>query len=411
MDFFNTRHLQAVVETARLRRVAMAADVVHLSQPAVTHAIAKIEKTLGAKLFDRRPDGMYCTPAGELFRIRAERVIGLLREGAAEAIRRASRDEKSGNGGASQRDFHGALTPVHLRTLLAMASAGNYSQAARALGVSQPSVHRAAKDLQRLAGIRFFESGRRGVALTLPGELLARQVRLASAELQQAVYEIAEAQGREATRITVGAMPLVRTSILPRAIDDVLNASPGAPQVRTVEGPYPDLLRALRFGELDFMIGAMRQPAPADDVVQEPLFDDALSVVVSRSHPLASRQETSLEDTLQFPWIAPPRETPAGSYLFETLKIPSLPGTPVKIVSSSLVLVRGLMMRGNYITIMSRRQIQLEEDLGVLTVLPVPLENNERSIGLTFRKGWRPTPAQDRLMTRLREIGAELSNK
>ncbi|MBS8225061.1 LysR family transcriptional regulator [Vannielia litorea] len=410
MEFPNIRHLQAVVETARLKRVALAADVVNLSQPAVTHAIAKIEKNLDVKLFDRRPDGMYCTGAGELFRARAERMIDLLRDGAAEAVRRATRDEKSAESGAARKGFHGALTPVHLRTLLAMASAGNYSQAARALGVSQPSVHRAAKDLQRLAGIRLFESNRRGVSLTLPGEVLARQVRLAAAELRQAVFEIAEAQGQEATTIVVGAMPLARSSILPQVFDDVITASPGAPQIRTVEGPYFDLLRALRFGEVDFMIGALRFPAPADDVEQEPLFDDPLSVVAGQGHPLAGRQNLTLSDALEYPWIAPPKATPAGSYLFDTLKIDSLPGTPVKIVSSSLVLVRGLMMRGPYLTIMSRRQIDLEEDLGVLTTLPIPLEGNERTIGLTFRKTWHPTPAQGRILERLREVCGALSN-
>ncbi|QDC09106.1 LysR family transcriptional regulator [Oceanicola sp. D3] len=410
MEFPNIRHLQAVVETARLKRVALAADVVHLSQPAVTHAIAKIEKNLGVKLFDRRPDGMYCTQAGQLFQARAKRMIELLREGASEAVRRASRDEKSGEDGPVRKDFHGALTPVHLRTLLAMASAGNYSQAARALGVSQPSVHRAAKDLQRLAGIRLFESDRRGVALTLPGELLARQARLAAAELRQAVYEIAEEQGREATTIVIGALPLARSSILPQVIDDVITSDQGAPQIRSVEGPYPELLRALRFGEIDFIIGALRDPAPADDVVQEPLFDDALSVVASQNHPLASKPQALLADALEYPWIAPPKATPAGSYLFDTLKIDSLPGTPVKIVSSSLVLVRGLMMRGPYLTIMSRRQIEMEEELGVLTALPIPLERNERSIGLTFRKAWRPTPAQGRLLVRLREVCCALSD-
>lgn len=409
MEFPNIRHLQAVVETARLKRVALAADVVHLSQPAVTHAIAKIEKTLDVKLFERRPNGMYCTRAGELFRARAERMIGLLKEGADEAVRRANRDEKSGEGSIVRRDFHGALTPVHLRTLLAMATAGNYSQAARALGVSQPSVHRAAKDLQRLAGIRFFESNRRGVTLTLPGELLARQARLAAAELRQAVYEIAEEQGREATTIVIGAMPLGRSSILPQVFDDVITSSPGAPQIRTVEGPYPDLLRGLRFGEIDFMLGAMRSPAPADDIQQEPLFDDPLSVVVSKRHPLVGKPNVTLADTLAYPWIAPPKATPAGSYLFDTLKIESLPGTPVKIVSSSLVLVRGLMMRGPYLTIMSHRQIEPEEALGTLTTLPIPLDNNERSIGLTFRKGWKPTPAQGRVLDRLRQVCAGLS--
>ena len=409
MEFPNIRHLLAFIETARLGRVALAAEVVHLSQPAVTHAIAKIEKNLGARLFDRRPDGMFCTRAGELFLDRAERVIALLREGATEAARRASRDEKSAEGAMARRDFHGALTPVHLRTLLAMATAGNYSQAARALGVSQPSVHRAAKELQRLAGIRFFESTRRGVALTLPGELLARQARLAAAELQQASDEIAEDQGREAARVVIGAMPLARSAILPEAINQTIRLESGAPQIRTVEGPYTELLRALRFGEIDFMIGAMRSPPPADDVIQEALFDDALSIVAGPDHPLAGRTDVALEETLDYPWIAPPKATPAGSYLFETLGIPSLPDTPVKIVSSSLILVRGLMTRGDYITIMSRRQIAIEESLGLMVPLNIPLEGNVRSIGLTFRHGWRPTPAQARLIERLREICVSLS--
>ena len=45
-----------------------------------------------------------------------------------------------------------------MRALVAIAMAGNFSLAARRIGVSQPSLHRAARDMEILAGTRFFSA-------------------------------------------------------------------------------------------------------------------------------------------------------------------------------------------------------------------------------------------------------------
>jgi LysR family transcriptional regulator of gallate degradation len=147
------------------------------------------------------------------------------------------------------------------------------------------------------------------------------------------------------------------------------------------------LLHRLRQGDLDLLIGALRYPAPADDITQERLFDDPLSLVVGAGHPL-------LDDTLSYPWVAPPKTTPAGSYLFDTLRIGERENTPVRVVSSSMVLLRGIMAAGPFITIISPHQASDEIARGHFVPLPVPLENSRRAIGLTFRKDWHPTPTQ-----------------
>lgn len=388
-DFPNVRHLYAVQEVALQHRINIAAERVHLSQPAVTQAVAKLEQALAAPLFDRKPEGMYPTEVGEIFLRRVGRTLDFLKEGERMARKRAPKQ-----GASSRRDFHRLSTTVQLRALTAVARTGNFSHAARDLGISQPAVHRAAKDLERLSGLTFFESVRRGVELTLSAEVFTHYVRLANAEIRQGYYEVGEHLGRDSTQIAVGAMPLSRIAILPAAIDQVLQETDGQVQIQCVDGTYSTLLRDLRFGDLDFLIGALRYPAPADDIVQEPLFDDPLSVVASDTHPLAGRSDLTLKDTLAFPWIAPPKPTPSGTYLHENLKIPQLPDTPVRIVTSSLVLVRGLMKRGNYVTIMSRGQIEVEEEHGALARLPIELKDSVRPIGLTFRTGWEPTPTQ-----------------
>ena len=183
----------------------------------------------------------------------------------------------------------------------------------------------------------------------------------------------------------------------------MIQASPGT-QIRVEGGRYDDMLRALREGDMDCIIGALRDPAPADDIVQERLFDDALAIVAHPGHPLAERRNLTLEDTLAYPWIAPPKTAPAGQYLFETLRIHERPETPVRVVSSSLVMLRGLLAEGPYVSIISRHQIAVEERLGLIAPLDIPLSGDRRPIGLTTRAGWQPTQTQARFLALLHEF-------
>ncbi|MCB1332466.1 MAG: LysR family transcriptional regulator [Roseivivax sp.] len=386
-------------DVAETRRIGLASERIHLSQPAITQAIAKLEATFGARLFDRRPDGMYQTETGAILYRRVVRLLDHLRLGAQLALRRAPRAE----GGRGRREFYKLVKPVQLQALVAIANAESYSQAARDLGARQPALHRAARELQELAGIALFEPNRRGVSLTPSALALALHTRLAMSELRQARYEIDAQRGQDSTRIVVGSLPMSRTAILPAAIDALLSGAGEGPQVQCIDAPFRTLLRDLRHGEIDFILGALRHPLPADDVMQEVLFTDSLSIVARPGHPLAGVAPRTLADTLAFPWIAPPKDTPSGTYLFETLRIQDMAKTPVRIVSSSLVLVRGLMSRGDYVTIMSRNQYALEEAQGLLTPLPIPLPDSARPIGLITRAGWQPTATQARLLDLIRD--------
>lgn len=395
-DFPNIRHLRAFREVARHRGISAAADTVYLSQPAITQAISKLETLLGVALFDRLTDGMNVTEPGAMFLRRVERMLDELTYGVDEAIR--LQPGKSSKGFAR---FDRLVTAAQLRALIALAEARNFSIAARNTGISQPSIHRAGRDLERLAGFELFRTASHGIELTQAAERLARRANLAAAELQQGLFELEAFKGKDSTRITIGTMPLARTRILPQAINDILTDHAGI-QLRTIEGPYAELLRGLRYGESDFLIGALRDPAPTEDVLQEALFNDVLAIVTRPGHPLAGRAQVTLEETLQFAWIAPPKTTPAGSYLSNVLRIPELVNSPVKVVSSSLVLVRGLLLEGDYVTIISRHQAQHELDHGTLISLPVELPNNSRPIGLTFRLGWHPTATQARFLDHIR---------
>jgi hypothetical protein len=61
-------------------------------------------------------------------------------------------------------------------------------------------------------------------------------------------------------------------------------------------------------------------------------------------------------------------------------------------------------MEGDYLMLSSANQIHYELQAGLLVAMPHPGGRVTRSIGLTMRRNWQPTPVQSRLLDLLREL-------
>jgi LysR family transcriptional regulator for metE and metH len=74
----DVRDLQVVLVLAREGTTARASEVLHLTQPAVSRALASVENKLGVRLFDRGPRGLAATAACERLVEGAPRVLAEL---------------------------------------------------------------------------------------------------------------------------------------------------------------------------------------------------------------------------------------------------------------------------------------------------------------------------------------------
>lgn len=72
MEMYQLRHFLAVLTQGSISK---AAEVVHVSQPAVTRSIKKLELNLGAKLLQRTGNGMEPTQIGALFATHAQGIL------------------------------------------------------------------------------------------------------------------------------------------------------------------------------------------------------------------------------------------------------------------------------------------------------------------------------------------------
>lgn len=379
----NLRHLYTFREVARLGSVSAAARAVHVSQPAVTQAVAGVERYFGAPLLVRRTNGVGLTQAGELCADRIERAIGHLRDAVGDDVSRLIRS-------------------AQLHALSAVVEHRNFSLAARAAHLSQPSIHRAARDLERLLDVPLFENTSFGVTPTREAEKLARRARLAFAEIEQARAEVHALSGGESGRTVIGAMPLARSFLVPNALLEFTRQCPEH-SVSIIEGTYEHLLSALRMGEADFLVGALRNPPPVADVVQEHLFDDPLSIIVRAEHPLTRSKRISVAALSKYPWIAPRAGTPLRAHFDRLFASADLPAPARPIECNSLAAARALLLESDRIMLLSAHQIHYELQAGLLTALPHPAGKVVRPIGLTMRHDWRPTGSQERLLDVLRD--------
>ena len=76
----NYRHLHYFWATAREGSVTAAAELLHVSQPAVSAQIKKLERSLGHELFDRSGRTMELTSEGRIVMDYADEIFRLGRE-------------------------------------------------------------------------------------------------------------------------------------------------------------------------------------------------------------------------------------------------------------------------------------------------------------------------------------------
>ncbi|HVW92669.1 MAG TPA: pca operon transcription factor PcaQ [Devosia sp.] len=75
------RHLRTLIEVARQKSVGRAAEVLHVSQPAVTKTLRELEAAIGATLIERDGRGIRITRFGEVFLQHAGASVAAIQRG------------------------------------------------------------------------------------------------------------------------------------------------------------------------------------------------------------------------------------------------------------------------------------------------------------------------------------------
>tara|TARA_R110000824_G_scaffold288508_6_gene476920 strand:+ start:23614 stop:24828 length:1215 start_codon:yes stop_codon:yes gene_type:complete len=397
----NLRHLAALIEIDALGSINKAAEAVYLSQSALTQGLSNMEAELGTALFDRSSTGMYATVTGRKLIQRSKRALQYFHnfEKSLKAYSRAS-------GFRANWQIHLNASNAQLRAVIAIVEHKNISFAANSLGLAQPTVQRSARDLEKNLGQSLFVRSATGVEPTPLARSLARFASLGLSEIQAGIDAVNEIQGRMTGKLSIGALPLARTALVPASVNELIKRFPEL-QLSIIDGPYDELIHALLHSRIDIILGALREPSPLKEIRQQPLFEDELSVLVRADHPMLEHKTLQLADLAELDWIAPRVGTPSRHRFQNIFKHKNLPEPEHIIECSSTVATRGLLLNTDRVALLSRRQLLPEIEAGLLATLPVLLPESRRPIGLTLRKDWQATQAQQCYIDILKKITAD----
>jgi len=180
-----------------------------------------------------------------------------------------------------------------LSTFLAVAENESFRKAAEKNNISLPAVSMQIKQLEQRLGVALLQRTTRKVVLTQEGEKLMVSTRKAMTEIDAALLSIEQAANAQQGKLVFACVPTVASTKLPSLVTDFARAYPGI-SVGIKETNQPELLEAIRNGEIDFGIGPM--PEKKGEFQCTPLFEDPYVALVPNNHPSAGKKSVSLSE-------------------------------------------------------------------------------------------------------------------
>jgi DNA-binding transcriptional LysR family regulator len=194
---------------------------------------------------------------------------------------------------------------------VAVAEELHFTRAAERLHLAQPALSLQIRRLEEDLGVRLFSRSTRQVRLTVGGEALLEKARVVLREYDALVGHARAIAGGESGQLALGISPQARSTVGTAFVHAIRERLPGVVLSKREEGTSP-LLADVRSGRLDAALGFC--PTLSDELGSEHVRDEPLLVAVPAGHPLADRDEVTVEDLREETWLLP-SETKAGGFL------------------------------------------------------------------------------------------------
>ncbi|MBJ3776482.1 LysR family transcriptional regulator [Acuticoccus mangrovi] len=175
-----------------------------------------------------------------------------------------------------------------IRAFVAVASAENFSKAAKMLNVSTSALSLTVQELERRVGQKLFERTTRTVTLTEAGATFLPVADRLLGEFARAIDDVARYPDMPRQTVRIGASQHFMNLVIPHVLKGLTVEHPNI-SIRLWEGTTHDMVSRIAGGELDFGITTLWSSIGSVD--STPLIDDRLGVLTSAYSALAEADE------------------------------------------------------------------------------------------------------------------------
>jgi DNA-binding transcriptional LysR family regulator len=277
----------------------------------------------------------------------------------------------------------------------------SFSQAARALHLTQPAVSQQVAALERDLGVRLFDRSSRRVALTRAGAALLDRSNDLLRALADARRTVAAAEGRFEGTLRVAASLTVGTYVLPPALAGLATQYPKLRLDVRVENTN-EVVASLLAGGAD--VGFVEGRAAEGGVVLEPLRDDELVVIGHPRHRFADVDVITLADLMGEPIVV--REPGSGTreVAEDHLRRAGADPAALRIVAelTAIEAIKAAVEAGLGVSVISRSAIARELQLGTLVARRIAGVPMSRDLAVAWPPNAVALPAAVKLVALVR---------
>jgi len=279
-----------------------------------------------------------------------------------------------------------------LLTLAEVAHRGSITEAARALGLTQPAATRRLQLLEEEIGAPLLARGRKGVRLTETGKLVASEGEALLERYERLLSDVRKLQRLEAGTVRVGGGATAVTALLPEVIRR-FRAAHKEIIFEVREAGSREIAAAVAREELE--LGLVTLPVHSDGLDLRPLLRDRIVLVAPKDHLFAGKR------------VAPGALNGSPLIGFEA-------GSAIRRIIDDALLRRGIAMQ----IVMELRSIQsilkmVELGLGLAFVSSLGLSKDtvsvevpglriERTLAVATKRGRPLSPAAAAFLKQLR---------
>jgi DNA-binding transcriptional LysR family regulator len=180
----------------------------------------------------------------------------------------------------------------HLRYFVGIVDAGSMALAGRRLHVSQPTLSRQIRDLERDLGVRLFDRIGRRIVLTAEGREMAARTRHVLSEAEALRARGSVLGGGTGGVLRVGTTPQFMEAGMPHVLSAYRRTHPDV-EVRLADDGGQRLVERVRQGELHLATGVFHD---FEQLASRPIHPVRVLAVMSPRHRLVSRRGVTVDD-------------------------------------------------------------------------------------------------------------------
>lgn len=295
-----------------------------------------------------------------------------------------------------------------LKAFVCAADAGSLSAAARALGLTQPSLTRSLRQLELALGATLMKRGVSGVILTGAGQALLAHARQITDEVRRAEDEVRQRAGDNGGQVRIACSAVPAQALLSHAVAMMRHSFP-AVQLQVSSSVYPAVMALFKSSAIDFAVGPLPSEGLGADYQSEIIIKSRFVPVVRPGHPLVGQNR--LADLAELAWIAAGPTTGPGDACQQAFANAGLPQPTIAARSETVETAVHLIARSDWASFIPEPLARDAAERGILSILSIQENLPELQVSL-FRPAKRIlTPAAQALYSAIRGASRRLSGQ